>query len=74
MCLSGVMVFTATSRAVSVLKIKYFFKEDHNMDLSESSRSKGVDIKIWFDHCELCRGCSWSVPRHSTSRVLHIFH
>lgn len=33
MCLSGVVVFTATSRAVSVLEIKYSFKEYHNMDL-----------------------------------------
>lgn len=33
MCLSGVMVLTATSRAVSVLKIKYFFKKHYNMDL-----------------------------------------
>lgn len=46
MCLSGVVVFTATSRAVSVLKIKYFFKGDHNVDPQESckSRDQGQEI------------------------------
>lgn len=64
-CLSGVTVCTATSRAVSVLKIKYFFKHDHNMNLEEIGQCRDQREQrsdLWFDPWELRRACSWSVP------------
>lgn len=53
MCLSGVVVFTATSRAVSVLEIKYVFKyrtfKRAASAETEGGGGGGGNIRIWFD-------------------------